>query len=243
MSLHPSLGLVPVTSPPLMPGFSSGQLHELHAKAQASAAALACAFAWIATTQNSRAPLVLARSQRRAGLGLRPYGEGLLALGIDPSRLLIVVAPDEMALLRAGLEAARCSGLGALVLETWGELPAYDLTASRRLVLAAERSGVSVIILRLDATPRASAAHSRWLIDNMPSTPLSDRMPGAGAIKAELLRQRGGPAGQIRQIEWNHEYAAFRERPVQARDDSAPLSGAVVSLASQREGARQGRAV
>ena len=246
MSVHPFVSLAPITPPgsmPGMPGLCPGQLHELHAGAQAWAAALA--FALTAAPSN-RAPLMLVRCPRRAALPLQPYGEGLLALGIDPARLLIVVAPDEMGLLRAGLEAARCRGLAALVLESWGKLPAYDLTASRRLVLAAERSGVPVILLRLEASPRASAAHSRWLIRGMPSrrliAPIAADTPGTFAIEAELLRQRGGPAGRIWQLEWSHEHAAFRNRPIPPRNNAAPLSGSVVFLDSQREGPRGGRA-
>ena len=230
MSVHPFVGPAPAASAPVkpgMPGLCPGQLHELHAHAQDWASALA--FALTAAAPDNRAPLVLVRSPRRAGLPLQPYGEGLAALGIDPSRLLIVVAPDEMALLRAGLEAARCPGLSALIVESWGKLAAYDLTASRRLVLAAERSGLPVIVLRLDASPRASAAHSRWLIRNLPSLPHAANAPGQPTIAIELLRQRGGPAGQIWQREWNDADKAFRDRP-------APLSGAVVPFPALRTG-------
>jgi len=227
-------------SKPGVSGLSGGQLNEIHAGMEDWAVAMA--FALTVTAVRNGAPLVLVRSPRRAVLPLRPYGEGLVALGIDPARLLIIETRDDLALLRAGLEAARCPGLSALVLETWGKLPAYDLTASRRLVLAAERAGIPVIVLRLEASPRASAAHSRWLIRSIPSTALAAKAPGPPAIMAELLRRRGGTAGLISHLEWNDEDGAFRERAAPAGDDTAPLSGDVVSLAGQRKGTRANRA-
>jgi len=212
----------------------AGQLHEIHASAQDWPAALAFAIASIAADRT--APLVLVRNPRRAGLRMTPYGEGLQALGIDPGRMLIVEAGDDLGVLRAGLEAARCPNIAALVMESWGKMAPYDLTASRRLVLAAERSGVPLFMLRLGTDMQApSAAHSRWLVESSPSAPMAAKACGAPAIRAQLLRQRGGPAGQVLQLEWNDEDAAFRERG----QNPAPLSGLVVPMALYPKGANR----
>lgn len=218
------------------PVLAAGRLHEIHAGLEDWAVAMAFALVAALAAPGHGGPLVLVRARACAALPLYPYGTGLAGLGIDPARLLIVEAADDMALLRAGLEAARCPGLAALLVESWGRLPAYDLTASRRLVLAAERSGVPVIMLRLEASPQASAAHSRWLVQSLPSTPLpaTPRVasaPGSPAVAAELLRWRGGPAGSVRHLEWNDEDGVFRER-------ATSLSGAVVSLGGERTRAR-----
>ena len=89
-------------------------------------------------------------AERRGG---RLYAPGLAELGGDPDALSSAQAPDPVALLRGAADAARCAGLPALIVECWGKCSALDLTASRRLALAAERTGTTVIMLRADAEP------------------------------------------------------------------------------------------
>jgi protein ImuA len=85
-------------------------------------------------------------------------------------------------------EALRCPALGAAVLMA-GSGQGLDLTATRRLHLAAEAGGVFGLLLRPDGAAGASAARTRWHI-----APLaSDAAP---RWRLTLLRQRGGaPAG------------------------------------------------
>ncbi|MCT2399020.1 ImuA family protein [Novosphingobium mangrovi (ex Huang et al. 2023)] len=211
-------------------------MHEIHADAATFAAAMA--FALAATGRDETKPILLARCPRRAALPMQLYAEGIAGLGVDPARLLIVEARDDPALLQAGLDAARCSGLAAVVLETWGALPRYDLTASRRLVLAAEKSGAPVIVLRGKAAPRSSAAHSRWIVRSAPSVPLPADAPGLPACEVELSRQRGGPAGMRWRLEWDEVNGGFHAERV----DAAPLSGAVVSPVPVRAGLQGGGA-
>ncbi|MCJ2185624.1 hypothetical protein MTR66_02220 [Novosphingobium sp. 2638] len=190
------------------------------------------AFTLAALARDSDRPVLLARCPRRSPLPLRIYGEGLAGLGIDPARLLIVEAKDEPALLQAGLDAARCAGLAAVVLETWGNLPRYDLTASRRLVLAAEKSGVAVMVLRGKAAARSSAAHSRWIVRPAASVPWLAGAPGLPACEVELERRRGGPSGMRWRLEWDANKGGFHA----GRIDAAPLSGAVVPVVPVRAG-------
>lgn len=223
----------------IFPALSHGGLHEVHAAQDSWAMAMAFA---LTAAKGRRGPVLLVRVARRNGKRMRPCGEGLAGLGLDPARLLLVDARDGAELLRAGHDAARCAGLAAVVLETTGHLPEYDLTASRRLVLAAERSRVPIAILRGDAPPRSSAAHTRWMIRAAPSAALIADAPGDAALEAELLRRRAGPSGMRWRLEWNDEDGAFRERrPDSIPADTAPprneaLSGAVVPLASKRAG-------
>ncbi len=63
---------------------------------------------------------------------------GLMQAGLSHNRVLIVECRDEKGVLDCFEEGLRCSGLGAVV----GEVARMTMTASRRLQLAAEASGV-----------------------------------------------------------------------------------------------------
>lgn len=215
-----------------IPRLAAGQLHEVHADAQDWAGALAFGLGAIAT--DARRPVLVLRVRRRKGPGMDPCGEGWTALGLDPARLILVETRDDAGLLRAGLDAVREGGLAAVLFETWGRLRDYDLVAGRRLILAAERSRIPVIVLRGDAEPRASAAHTRWRVASAPSVPLEMRAPGPPALLVELERRRGGPGGLRWRMEWSERDGAFREAPGDTGNAAgagvAPLSGAVVSF-------------
>ena len=125
------------------------------------------------------------------------YGLGIAAHGLDPGRAVLVSAPRDGEILWAMEEGLRAPGIAAVVGEV-GTLPAV---ASRRLQLAAERSGTTAFLLRRwreggqAARERAlpNAATTRWRIAAMPSIP-SRNEPGVGRPRwrVELLRCRGG---------------------------------------------------
>jgi protein ImuA len=142
------------------------------------------------------------------------YPPGLADLGLAPSQLTLVRAPTVQGALQAGLEAARCSSLAALIVEFWGESRSYDLTASRRLSLAAKDSRLRLFLVRHAARVMASAAETRLSVKGLASQALADNAPGAAAFEITLLRQRAGGSGQIWQVEWNSETAALQESPL-----------------------------
>jgi protein ImuA len=164
---------------------------------------------------------------------------GLIELGLDPDRFLLLRAPDTTAVLRAGLDALSCAALGALVIEIPGTPKILDLSASRRFVLAAAQSGVSAFLLRLDAQAEPSAAETRWLVrsarSSAPSPAFGRTSPASGGGKkraadwgyprfeAELVRNRHGRTGHW-VMEWNCDDRLFR----------AANPGAVVSAATDR---------
>ncbi|WP_049973930.1 ImuA family protein [Azospirillum sp. B4] len=130
------------------------------------------------------------------------YAPGLDAQGVGPGRLVVVHAASEVDLLWAMEEALRCPRVGAVV----GEAGGLDLTASRRLHLAAEAGGVPGLLLRLGRakgakgavkSTQASAAVTRWQVS---TAPIQDDGSAASAFtgpawRVELLRCRGGRPG------------------------------------------------
>src|SRR5437763_8679931 len=92
----------------------------------------------------------------------------------------------------------RCAGLSCVIGEIWGDPRVLDFTATRRLAVAAERSGVPCWLVRLGATANLSGARMRWRIASAPSllNSLDSRAPGSPAWDAELFRARGHPPGR-----------------------------------------------
>ena len=125
------------------------------------------------------------------------YGHGLAAHGLDPAHIVLVRAPRDSEILWAMEEGLRTPGIAAVV----GEVGTLAAVASRRLQLAAERSGITAFLLRRwrDSGQAArernlpNAAVTRWRIAALPSQPLRGE-PGVGRPRwrVELLRCRGG---------------------------------------------------
>lgn len=163
--------------------------------------------------------------QRRAALN----GPGLADLGLDPARLVLGVLPDAKALLRASVDALRCrDALGVVLLEIAGNPPLLDLTASRRMALAAENSGVTLLLLRTGgARPVPSAARTRWAARPAPSQRLAADAPGHPMLAVTLLRQRGGPAGLDWILEWDRDAGIFRPAALPGARFSLPGGGPV----------------
>ncbi|WP_245636774.1 ImuA family protein [Azospirillum thiophilum] len=155
------------------------------------------------------------------------YAPGLAAYGLTPDRLLAVRAVRTADALWAMEEALRCSALSAVL----GEVSGLSLTASRRLQLAAESSGVTGLLLDLEAgalsgrrgggradgrrPEELSAAVTRWRLDTAPSLdeenvtfprPAGGGLPGLGEPRwtVALERCRGGRPGRWT-LSWDGE--------------------------------------
>jgi protein ImuA len=133
-----------------------------------------------------------------------PYAPALAAW-FDPARLLVVTARRDEDLFWAMEEGLRCPGMAAVL----GETRATDLTAGRRLSLAAEKSGVPALLLRSQPAPPQSVCTTRWRV----ASAASQSTPGLGDLGAarwriELRRNRfGAPVTEMPTwlLEWNDE--------------------------------------
>jgi protein ImuA len=141
------------------------------------------------------------------------FAPALAGVGLYPDRLILAEAGRQV--LSVMEEGLRHRGLAGVVGELDGRL---TLTASRRLQLAAEASGVTAIVLRRARRHDLSRVHShdsfrvhshdptlaepnaavtRWRLTALPSAPPLPRasdVPGLGRARwrLELLRCRGG---------------------------------------------------
>jgi protein ImuA len=118
--------------------------------------------------------------------------------GLPIQNLIHVEARDARDALWAMEEGVRCSALSCVIGELWGDPKALDFTATRRLAVASERSGVPCWLARLGGTANLSGARMRWRIASAPSLidPFDGRAPGQPAGDAELFRSRNSPPGR-----------------------------------------------
>jgi protein ImuA len=218
-------------------GLSRGRLHELFAAEPADAGAATGFAAMLALlTLPAGAPLLWLRQEEAERGSGRLHPPGLAEIGLDPARLVLVVLPDPLTLLRAAADVVRCAEVGVAVIEPWRNPRALDLTASRRLAVAAEASGVTALMLRAEAEPGPSAAQTRWSVAAAASTMLEAQAPGAPAFDLELLRQRGGPAGQRWRLEWDRDQTRFRETALPGALLSPVPGGSLADDPSRRTG-------
>ena len=211
---HPSLSAVAELVPTLdcrtldrtrnphwQPRRRDGALHsEVFAcgrEASGAAAALALALDHVrahaggalAETEDRRAVLWV-QDEAAIRLGGRPYRPGLP----EPlrHRLVHVAVKKVEDALFALEEAVRCRDLAAVIGEVAGNPKALDFTASRRLSLAAERHGVPLWLVRLDAARDLSSARMRWDVAAAPSPHprWNAQAPGLPSWHAELFRAR-----------------------------------------------------
>ena len=128
--------------------------------------------------------------------------------GLPGHELIHVEARDARDALWAMEEGLRCSGLSGVIGEIWGDPRALDFTATRRLAVASERSGVAAFLIRLGGSANLSGARMRWRIGSAPSllNELDQKAPGLPAWDAELFRARVAPPGR-----WSiaHDASAF----------------------------------
>ena len=231
---------------PLGGGIESAALHEVQAAGAADLSAATGFFVGLTIRAARTCPILWVRQDFLDGETGRLHPPGLAELGLDPSRILLVRARDAEGVLRAGAEGARCPALGAVLIEPWGDPRMLDLTASRKLALAAEASGVMTVLLRASPGRHASAARTRWQVSSLPSRALEADAPGNPVFSLRLLRHRGGLGEREWRVEWCRDRQSFQELPFRehsafataARSESAPDAASLSRLVAPLPGDR-----
>ena len=120
------------------------------------------------------------------------FAPALHLAGLHPDRVIHVEAGSDANVLLAMEECLRHPGLAGVI----GEVTKYSTTASKRLQLAAESSGVSAFVFRraskAEHSVEGTAAVTRWRISASPSEALGIPSLGRPRWHVMLERVRGG---------------------------------------------------
>jgi protein ImuA len=120
------------------------------------------------------------------------FAPALHLAGLHPDRVIHVEAGSDANVLLAMEECLRRPGLAGVV----GEIGKYSTTASKRLQLAAEESGVTAFVFRraarVEVASEGTAAVTRWRIAAAPSEALGIPSLGRPRWRVALERVRGG---------------------------------------------------
>jgi protein ImuA len=183
--------------------------HEIAAPAGDDAAAIGFALALIsrltAGVRHGRVVIVQERMAASQHGGL--YAPGLHAFGVDPDRVLFVSARQTRSALWVVEEAARSGAVVGVLADLWDSAGLLDLTATRRINLAA-RQGGAMALLAVRTLAGTSAALTRWHVGAAPSRGPAPRLLGRPAFDLSLVRNRHGRTGAWT-VEWDPHERAF----------------------------------
>jgi protein ImuA len=178
-------------------GLHRGSVHEILPKAHLDlGSAAGFAFGLAARAHQREAPtLYIQHDFTMAEIG-RPYLPGLKLSGFDASSLIYLHVPRAEDVLWAMGEALKCRGFAAVIAEFPAHARVLDLTATRRLVLAAQEGMGFGLILRHSGAIEPNAATTRWLVSSAPSR--ADHYGGIGkpSFRLDLVKNRFGPSAE-----------------------------------------------
>ncbi len=187
-----------------LPGMARAALHEVLATEPGCGAAFAAMV--LGRTSGTVLWIGSARAEWQA------WPPGLAAWGLTPDRLVLLRAESWKDALWAMEEALRCPAVGGtLLVPGWEQRAPLDLTATRRLQLAAEAGGGLGLLLRADMSEAftQTAAHTRWRV-----SPAEGDEPH---WRLELLRARGGRPRDAVEVAWRA--ASGRLEPLEQSTD------------------------
>lgn len=150
------------------------------------------------------------------------YGAGLSAFGLPMEHVLLLRVARPVDVLWAMEEGLRSRVLSAVIAELTEDGAAADLTATRRVTLAARDGGGLGFLLRHRISSEPSAAATRWEIAAAPSQPDGFGGLGRTAFILALVKTRRGRLGRWT-IAWDQHERSF-----------SPLSLALAETAFDR---------
>ena len=169
-------------------GLTLGSLHEVIEEGPASEFAGTATFFTAGIAARLKGPVLWCLTRRDL------FAPGLMQVGLHPDRVIYAETcrdADVLPLIEEGLHQ---KGLGAVI----GEVSRLGLTASRRLQVAAEASGVPALVIRRwwtvaqkDLTKLPTAASTRWRVLPVPSEVVPAGGLKRGRWEVELVRCRG----------------------------------------------------
>ncbi len=188
-------------------GLAFGALHELAPAFPAHGGAAAGFALAIAALAQSRQVLWIQSAFARTEAGAL-YGSGLDCFGLPMDRVLVLVAARASDALWAMEEALKCRAVMTVIAEFIDDKRSTDLTAMRRLSLAARAGGGLGLLLRHRTSSAPSPAVTRWEVASALS--LRDRYGGLGrtAFSLSLTKNRYGPCGRW-VLPWDHHACVF----------------------------------
>jgi protein ImuA len=194
-AVHFGVPAIDQAANPAIPGggLAAAALHEVAGAGAEAEHGAAAALLIAGLLARRRGPVLWALDRRDL------FAPALAGAGLHPDR--VVFAEAGRAVLLVMEEALRHAGLAGVVAEVTGRL---GLTASRRLQLAAEASGVPGFALRRTwgeaLVEEPNAAATRWRVGALPSPPPLPHAPGVPGLgrarwQLDLVRCRGGAPG------------------------------------------------
>jgi protein ImuA len=175
-------------------GLAHGALHEFAGGGSGTVDGAAAALFAAGIAARTKGPIIWCLT--------RPdlFFPALAQVGLHPDRVIFVESDKEEDVLANMEEGLAHGGLGAVV----GELVRLPMTASRRLQLAAERTGTLALVVRrwrrqteANDFGQPTASTTRWRVSVLPSEELA--VPGVGRARwlLELMRVKAGECAEF----------------------------------------------
>jgi protein ImuA len=169
-------------------GLIVGALHEVVEHGPAAEFAGSATFFTAGIAARLKGPVLWCLTRRDL------FAPGLMKVGLHPDRIIYAETNRDADVLPLIEEGLHQKGLGAVI----GEVSRLGLTASRRLQVAAEASGVPALVIRRwwtvaqrDLTKLPTAASTRWRVSPIPSEVVPAGSLKRGRWQVELVRCRG----------------------------------------------------
>lgn len=193
----------------LQGGLAPSALHEIVPAAPCDlGAAVGFAFALAARAAHDGRDTLWIQTDFAAAESGDIYGPGCDLFGLPSRRLLRLKTARARDALWAMEEALKCRALSGVIVELPDDGSIADLTATRRLSLAAREGHGFGFLLRHRPSPLASSAETRWEVAAAPSTPDAFGGIGRTAFTLSLVKNRRGPIGRW-SVAWDHHDRVF----------------------------------